>query len=118
MGLVVVIYAIYLRHCINVHRITVWNRFVYFSYPFAGDVRRTNNNIKRFVINLSLGVAVLIGIESCTSDLGFACAAFCLVLPATSVMDAVICSIALACSVEPCANASLALATWEELVVT
>ena len=48
----------------------------------------------------------------------FACSAFCLVLSAISSMDAVICWIALACSVEPCASAWLALATCEELIVT
>ena len=44
--------------------------------------------------------------------------AFSLVLPATSLIEAVISSIALACSVDPCANASDAFATSEELVDT
>ena len=48
----------------------------------------------------------------------FACSAFSLVFSAISSIDAVISSIALACSVEPCASAWLALATWLELMVT
>ena len=48
----------------------------------------------------------------------FACSAFCFVFSAISSIEAVISSIALACSVEPCAKAWLALATCEELTVT
>ena len=47
-----------------------------------------------------------------------ACSAFCFVFSAISSMEAVICWMALACSVEPWARAWLALATWEELMVT
>jgi len=43
----------------------------------------------------------------------FACSAFSLVFSAISSIEAVICSIALACCVEPCASAWLALATWD-----